>query len=82
MPFVIFMDSMSGDALLKRLGAKIKKERQRKQLSQQQLGLACGINANFISKIEMGKANPTIKTLNTIAKGLKMKLVELFLPLQ
>lgn len=69
---------MNEKIVLRRFGKRIQKERLKRKLSQQELGLACGISIEYISKIENGKVNPTIKTLNKIAKKLSLKITDLF----
>ncbi len=44
--------------------------RQKKKLTQQALAKRTGIQQAEISRIEKGKANPTLKTLATIGKAL------------
>ena len=48
--------------------------RREKNLSQQDLAEATGINRSDISKLENGNANPSLGTLKRIAKGLGKKL--------
>lgn len=43
-------------------------------LTQQQLSAKAGIDQAILSKIETGKANPSIGTLQKVAKGLGKKL--------
>lgn len=43
-------------------------------LTQQQLAEAAGMNQRSISRIEMGNANPTVRTLGRLAKGFGKKL--------
>lgn len=50
------------------------KVRNEKNISQKQLAQLTGINQADISRIENGNANPSIKTLQRLAKGLGMKL--------
>ncbi len=61
------------------IGKKIQKIREKKRITQDQLEAETGINAKYISAIECGKKNLTIKTLEKIAKGLGIELFELFL---
>jgi transcriptional regulator with XRE-family HTH domain len=49
-------------------------------LTQKQLSDRTGINQSDISKIERGIANPSLKTLKTLASGMDMKLKLEFLP--
>jgi transcriptional regulator with XRE-family HTH domain len=69
---------MNEETVLRRLGKRVKRGRLFKKLSQQQLGLVCGITTDYISKIENGKVNPTIRTLNKIVKDLKIRVADLF----
>lgn len=56
------------------------KVRNEKNISQKQLAQLTGINQADISRIENGNANPSIKTLQRLAKGLGMKLKLEFIP--
>lgn len=49
--------------------------------TQKELAALTGIHQSDISKIENGTANPTVKVLQRLAKGLNKKLVIQFLPL-
>lgn len=44
-------------------------------LTQQQLSAKTGIDQAILSRIETGKANPSVLTLQKLAKGLGKKLV-------
>ena len=55
------------------LGYKIKQKRLELNLSQEELCKIVGIDQSDLSKIEKGNANPTIKMLSRIAKGLNSK---------
>ena len=50
-------------------------------MTQKELATLTGIHQSDISKIENGTANPTVKVLQRLAKGLNKKLVIQFLPL-
>ena len=56
------------------IGYFIKEKRMDLRMSQQQLAEKIGIDQSDLSKIEKGNANPSIKTLKKIAKGLNCKL--------
>lgn len=43
-------------------------------LTQQELAARCGMKAPNLSRIENGNGNPSVATLNKIAKGLNKKL--------
>ena len=55
--------------------------RKGQKMTQKELATLTGIHQSDISKIENGTANPTIKVLQRLAKGLNKKLISQFLPL-
>jgi transcriptional regulator with XRE-family HTH domain len=65
--------------LLISVGKRIQAVRERAGLTQEQLEDATGVNTKYISAIECGQKNVTIKTLEKIAKGLDVEIYELFL---
>ncbi len=60
-----------------KLGATVRRLRKEKGLSQEDLAEAIGRDPRTIVAIETGKRNPTLKTINKIAKTLKIPLSEL-----
>ncbi len=48
--------------------------RKRKNMTQKDLAEATGITQPDISRLENGRGNPSLRTLNVLAKGLGMKL--------
>ena len=56
---------------------KIKLERNKKDLSQQELALRAGLDKNTIWKIETGQVSPTIVTLEKIAMALEIDFATL-----
>lgn len=65
--------------LLKAIGKKIQFIREKRGLTQEQMEERTGVNTKYISAIERGQKNATVKTLEKIAKGLNVELYELFL---
>lgn len=61
-------------------GARLKKLREARQLNQSDLAGAS--SANYISRIERGAADPSLKILKRIAKGFGLSLSALFLQLE
>lgn len=59
------------------IGANIKKYRRLKKMTQKDLGDVIGISNTYLSDIEIGRTNPSIKTLKKIATGLEISYVEL-----
>ena len=66
-------------SLLVQLGKRIQSIREKRGLTQEQLEEKAEVNAKYISALERGQQNVTIKTLEKIAKGLDMELYEMFL---
>ncbi len=64
--------------LLKKLGKRIRDLRKRHNFSQYQIAKKCAMNYGSYSKIENGKRNVTIFTLQRITKVLKISFHELF----
>ena len=81
MVFYIVMLTLKGDGmnLLLSMGKRIQSIRERKDLTQEQLEEKTGVNTKYISAIERGQKNVTIKTLEKLAKGLDVELYQLFL---
>lgn len=59
------------------IGDNIKRIREAKGLSQKELITAIGMGAPMYSRIETGKTEPSLSTLEKIAKALGVKLAEL-----
>ncbi|MBS0635860.1 MAG: helix-turn-helix transcriptional regulator [Verrucomicrobia bacterium] len=60
------------------IGDNIKRIREAKGMSQKELITAIGMGAPMYSRIETGKTEPSISSLEKIAKALGVKLYELF----
>ncbi len=60
------------------LGKRIQYLRSNRKMSQEDLALECDINKNYLSDLERGCRNPTVKVLAKIARGLGISLSELF----
>jgi len=52
------------------LAAVVRMTRARERISQAQLAHRAGLSANFVSDVELGRANPTIARLDRLARGL------------
>lgn len=75
LPFIAILAS-KGDAMniLVSLGKRIQAIREKAGLTQEQLEEKTGVNTKYISAIERGQKNVTIKTLDKIANGLGVEL--------
>ena len=60
------------------LGKRIQYLRVSRKMSQEDLALESGVNKNYLSDLERGCRNPTVKILAKIAKGLGISLSDLF----
>ncbi len=54
-----------------RLGANVKRLRQAKGLSQEELAFEADMHRTYVSGIERGRRNPTITVLERLANALK-----------
>ena len=61
-----------------RLGKEILRIRKAKNISQDDLAVDCNIDRSYLSEIEEGKANPSLKVLCKIANGLNIQISQLF----
>ena len=69
---------MSEDEFLGKLGARIKELRLKKSISQKDLAMKCNFEKASMSRIESGKTNITILTLNKIVIALNADIRDLF----
>jgi DNA-binding XRE family transcriptional regulator len=70
---------MHGNTKLPRaLGKKIQRHRKALKLTQGELAEKVGISEVYMGFIEQGRYAPSLEVLNKIAKGLKVKVSDLF----
>lgn len=67
---------MSNGIFLKQMGAKIKAQRELKNLSQKQLALMCQLDPGSFWRIEVGQKNCYVLTLKRIAAALEVEVKE------
>lgn len=60
------------DDVQKRFGTNCKTLREQAKLTQDALGELSGLTGAYISEIERGNANPTLATVEKLAKGLNI----------
>jgi transcriptional regulator with XRE-family HTH domain len=60
------------------VGATIRRMRNRRELSLEDLADRVGHDAKYLGMVELGKANPSLDTLTRIAGGLSVKVAEFF----
>lgn len=55
------------------LGRNIRDWRKRRGLSQEELALETGMKRSYVSDMERGTRNPSIKAIERLARGLKVE---------
>lgn len=65
---------MKQEVFLRAFGKNIRKIREAKGISLREFELRCDMTRQTLSKIELGKSNPTLLTLKTIADVLEVDL--------
>lgn len=58
--------------------ANVTRIRERRGLTQEQLGWAAGIHQTAVARIESGERKPTLETIFKLAAGLEVAPAELF----
>lgn len=69
---------MVGSKILKAFGNKVKEERLKLGLSQEELADRAGLHRTYIGMIERAEKNITLLNIEKIAKALKLNIKELF----
>lgn len=64
--------------ILKKFGDKVKEQRIKKGLSQEQLAELAGVHRTYIGMIERAEKNITLESIEKLAKPLGLKISELF----
>lgn len=67
------------NTLNEKIGAKIRRLRKTKGMTQQQFGTAISTMQANVSLLEKGKLNPSIEYLEKVANALKIEVKELFI---
>jgi transcriptional regulator with XRE-family HTH domain len=60
-------------APIEKLAAKLKTLRERRGLSQEDLAAAAGISRTYLARLETARQDPTLSTIEKLAKALKVK---------
>lgn len=68
---------MKKEPILIKFGNKLRKERMKRNLSQEQLAELADVHRTYIGMLERAEKNVTLKNLEKIAKALNMKLSKL-----
>ena len=62
----------------KKFGQRIRELRQQKSISQEELAFRCSLHRTYISDIERGMRNVSLKNIEKITKTLDIKLSDFF----
>lgn len=73
--FILY--KMKGNFFYQRLGLKLRKIRKLNNLTQEQLSLRSSVDRTYLSQIEFGRANPSVRTLYKFCRVFKIRLSEL-----
>jgi putative transcriptional regulator len=64
--------------LRKKFGIRVAALRKAAKLSQEAFADKCGFARSYMSRIERGRANPSLDAIETLANALKVPVRELF----
>ena len=64
--------------LRKKFGQRVAALRRATGVSQEDFAERCGYARTYMSRIERGKANPSLDAIETLAAGLKVRVGDLF----
>jgi transcriptional regulator with XRE-family HTH domain len=64
--------------LLLKMGEKIKFIRMKKKMTQNDLAIECDFEKASMSRLESGRSNPTVRTLQKVCIALDIHIIELF----
>ena len=68
---------MKNDVLIK-FGQKVREERLKRKLSQEEFADIAGVHRTYVGMIERAEKNITLETIEKIAKALNIKIADLF----
>ena len=64
--------------ILIKFGQKVRSERTKLSLSQEELASRAGVHRTYIGMIERGEKNITLENIEKIAKALKINIADFF----
>jgi len=62
-----------------RVAIRVKRLRERRDMTQEQLAERAGISRTYLARLETARQDPTLGTLEKLAKALKVKVTELLM---
>ena len=66
------------EEILNRFGYAVRRIRQDRHISQEQLADRCGLHRTYISDVELGKRNVSLENIEKMALAFGMTMAELF----
>ncbi len=72
------MVSKNSDAIREKLGNKLKKAREKANLTQADVASKSDIHVNYYARIERGEENPSFEILHRIVKVLRIEPSDIF----
>jgi transcriptional regulator with XRE-family HTH domain len=72
------MSRRERDRWLRGVGQALRRARERRGISQERLGLDCGLDRTYVSGIERGIRNPTIWAIRRLCVGLGIRMSKVF----
>jgi transcriptional regulator with XRE-family HTH domain len=69
--------SMTRTNIQQKLGKRVRQLRVEASLSQEKLGELTGLDRTYISGIERGVRNPSLRNIEKLAKALKVKVADI-----
>lgn len=67
------MNSSHDEKTIKDLAKKLKKAREKQNLTQAELAEKAGLHVNYYARVERGEVNPSYDTVYKLIKALKVK---------
>lgn len=64
--------------LARQLGMRMRVLREERGMSQYDLAFATGLNRSYLGDVELGKRNPSLRSIEKIARGLGVSVGDLF----
>lgn len=68
--------------VVQRLGVKVRERRTALGLSQEELAFEAGMKRSYLSDLERGVRNPTVRALGRLATALRLEPWELLMPVE
>jgi len=78
MCYFVKKGTMNYDDINIKFGKHIAQLRRELNISQEEFADRCSLHRTYIGALERGEKSPTLKTIEKLAKGLNVSLIDLF----